>query len=96
MPSQELSAPRPSHTILGDSSLLRRIQGEFLEMPCLRLTEAQAQRFLGVDQPTCSAVITTLIEQKFLRRTPSGVLMRADDAAPTARRLMWTRPGALA
>lgn len=70
-----------------DLALLRRIQGEFLEMPCLRLTEAQAQRFLGVDRDTCADVIETLIDRKFLRRTPTGVLVRVDDAAPRARRV---------
>ena len=37
--------------------VLRRVQAEFLEMPGLRVTEAQACRLLGLDAATCSALL---------------------------------------
>ena len=48
---------------------LRRAQAEFREMPGLKLTEAQAARLLSFDSELCSAVLTTLVEQRFLTRT---------------------------
>jgi hypothetical protein len=33
--------------------VLRRVQGEFLEMPGLRLTRAQACRMWGLDPASC-------------------------------------------
>jgi hypothetical protein len=49
--------------------LLRRVCGEFLEMPGLRLTLKQAQRLWGLDEPTCSKALNSLVEAKFLQRT---------------------------
>ena len=60
-------------------ALLRRIQGEFVEMPGLILTEAQAQRLWGIDDRTCRVVLATLVERSFLRRTTAGAYVRASD-----------------
>ena len=62
--------------------LLRRVQGEFLEMPGLRLTETQAGRLWGVDAATCSAVLGALIDAGFLFRTRDGAFMRIEHATP--------------
>ncbi|MGE5246074.1 MAG: hypothetical protein ACM3SQ_17760 [Betaproteobacteria bacterium] len=62
--------------------VLRRVQGEFLEMPGLRLTEAQARRLWGLDAGTCTAVLDALIEASFLLRTRDGSFMRIEHAAP--------------
>jgi hypothetical protein len=72
--------------------LLRRVQGEFLEMPGLRVTEAQARRLWGLDADICSALLSALIDAGFLFRTPDGAFMRADHAAPVKARLA-PRPG---
>jgi hypothetical protein len=56
--------------------LLRRIQGEYLEMPGLRLTPAQAQRLWGVDRATCDAVLDALVDRKFLFRRCDGAFVR--------------------
>ena len=47
--------------------VLRRIQGEFLEMPGLRLTTSQAQRLWGLDREICETVLQSLVSEKFLR-----------------------------
>jgi hypothetical protein len=62
--------------------LLRRVQGEFLEMPGLRLTETQAGRLWGMDAATCSAVLSALIDARFLFRTRDGAFMRIEHATP--------------
>ena len=60
------------------ATLLRRIQSEYREMPGLKLTEAQAQRLWDIDGRTCRLVLTTLLEQRFLKRTPGGTYVRGD------------------
>ena len=62
---------------------IRRIKGEFLEMPGLRLTEPQARRLWGLDAACCSAVLDTLIDAGFLFRTRDGSFMRLDRATAT-------------
>ena len=62
--------------------VLRRVQGEFLEMPGLRLTTPQARRLWGLDAAACDALLGALIESKFLFRTRDGAFMRVESAMP--------------
>ena len=62
--------------------VLRRVQGEFLEMPGLRLTEPQARRLWGLDSVWCEAVLDALVDAKFLFKTRTGAFMRIDHASP--------------
>jgi hypothetical protein len=57
---------------------LRRVQGEYLEMPGLRLTEAQARRLWGLDAASCSALLGALVDANFLFRTRDGSFMRVE------------------
>src|SRR4029450_7578964 len=41
--------------------ILRRIRGEYIEMPGHRLTVAQAQRLWGLDRAACDAVLGALV-----------------------------------
>ncbi len=50
-------------------SALRRAQADFMEMPGLQLTEAQAARLWCFDSELCSRVLATLVESRFLMRT---------------------------
>lgn len=59
--------------------LLRRVHGEFLEMPGLRLTCAQAQRLWGLDEGTCLQLLGSLVEEKFLCRRRDGMYTRLSD-----------------
>ena len=61
------------------STLLLRIESEYREMPGLKLTEAQARRLWDLDGDTCSLVLTTLMEQRFLKCTANGTYVRATD-----------------
>jgi hypothetical protein len=56
--------------------ILRRIQGEYNEMPGLRLTIAQAQRLWGLDRAECDAVLGALVDAKFLIRNRDGAYVR--------------------
>jgi hypothetical protein len=57
---------------------LRRVQGEYIEMPGLRLTTAQAQRLWGLDRAACDALLGALVDAKFLFRTRDGAFVRSD------------------
>jgi hypothetical protein len=58
--------------------VLQRIQGEYLEMPGLRLTPAQARRLWGLDGDICDALLGALVDAKFLHKTRDGAFVRFD------------------
>jgi hypothetical protein len=62
--------------------VLQRIQGEFVEMPGLRLTAAQAQRLWGLERDVCDALLGALVDAKFLLQTRDGAFMRVEGARP--------------
>jgi DNA-binding IclR family transcriptional regulator len=53
------------------------VRGEFLEMPGLSLTARQAERLWGLEPAACHALLSTLVDLKFLRRTPGGAYVLA-------------------
>ena len=57
---------------------LHRVRGEFLEMPGLRLTVAQARRLWNLDARLCETLLVTLVETRFLVRLRDGAFVRAD------------------
>jgi hypothetical protein len=63
------------------TDLLQRIQSEFLEMPGMRLTLAQAQRLWGLDRTVCEALLGALVQARFLCRTREGAFIRQDGLA---------------
>jgi hypothetical protein len=60
------------------SDWLQLIRAEYLEIPGLSLTRRQVQRFWGLDPVTTEAVLTALVEIKFLRCTDHDAYVRAD------------------
>jgi hypothetical protein len=60
----------------GLRDLMRRVEGEYREMPGLSLTVRQAARLWGLDSRTCGIVLTTLLERQVLRRTALGTYLR--------------------
>jgi hypothetical protein len=64
--------------------VLQRIQGEYVEMPGLRLTTAQAQRLWGLERDVCDALLGALVDAKFLTQTRDGAFVRLDGARPTS------------
>ena len=73
--------------------VLQRIQGEYLEMPGLRLTSAQAQRLWGLDRDVCDALLGALIDAKFLSQTRDGAFVRIEGARPAYRAGVWRGQG---
>lgn len=71
----ELEAHRPT-------DIIRRIRGEYLEMPGLSLTLPQAQRLWGLDQGFCHDLLNTLVETGFLARTERGAFVHHDASWP--------------
>jgi hypothetical protein len=71
-----------SEPIRSFEEVLRRVQGEFLEMPGLRLTHAQAKRLWGLDADSCEALLRSLVDSKFLWKTRDGAFMRVDQTGP--------------
>ena len=63
--------------------VLQRIQGEFVEMPGLRLTPSQAQRLWGLERDVCDALLGALVDAKFLAQTRDGAFVRMEGAQPT-------------
>jgi hypothetical protein len=56
--------------------ILERIQGEYLELPGLRLTPAQAQRLWQLDKGLCDALLAALVDARFLSRASDGSFVR--------------------
>ncbi|MEP7247170.1 MAG: hypothetical protein ABI885_26280 [Gammaproteobacteria bacterium] len=84
MSTQTLELPATQQRSSGISPVVRRVENEYHEMPGLKLTEAQAQRLWGLDGNTCRVVLETLMQQRFLRRTATGMYVRA--STPTVNR----------
>ena len=69
---------------------LTLIQSEYREMPGLHLTPAQARRLWGLDDLTTRALLSALVDSRFLRQTPSGAYVLAECISP----IMMSRPAA--
>jgi hypothetical protein len=65
--------------------VLQRIQGEFTEMPGLRLTAAQAQRLWGLERAVCDELLGALVDAKFLSQTRDGAFIKTDGGPQRAR-----------
>jgi len=67
--------------------MLRRICGEFLEMPGLRLTFRQAQRLWGLDADTCAQLLQSLTDEHFLCQRGDGTYGRMADGTVQGLRM---------
>jgi Fic family protein len=65
----------------GRHNLDRRIAAEFVEMPGMALTLAQASRLLGLPLSMCERVLGTLVAAGVLRYTKAGHYARAEGLA---------------
>jgi hypothetical protein len=48
---------------------LELIRAEYLEMPGLKLTEAQVRRFWSLEAAACDALLAALVDARFLAKT---------------------------
>jgi len=56
-------------------ALSDRIRHEFTELPGLKITMAQACRLWSADEALCGQALAALIDEGFLRQTPSGAFI---------------------
>ncbi len=82
-----------SLTIVTSAQLLRRIKAEYIEMPGLRLTAAQAGRLWGLDGPVCLDLLERLISERFLQRRPDGTYARLTEGLPSQTPLRMIKAG---
>jgi DNA-binding MarR family transcriptional regulator len=68
-----------STRVINQDEMLRRIRGEYLEMPGLRLLPEQARRLWGLDPQTCSHLLQALVDRGFLCRRADGTYGRRTD-----------------
>jgi len=69
-------------------TLVERVSGEFHEMPCLRLTLAQAQRLFGLRADVCQRVLSALVSDGTLTRdTDQRYRLNDCDRWPVGRML---------
>jgi hypothetical protein len=66
-----------------DTDLLARVYGEYIEMPGLQLTLAQASRLWNTKLTTSAFVLDRLVGASFLRRTGDRYV-RADSGRLSA------------
>ena len=57
-------------------AMVMRVRSEFEEMPCLRVTPAQAQLLFGLSGDTSDCILNRLAEEGFLIQTPDGQYVR--------------------
>jgi hypothetical protein len=55
---------------------ITRVRSEFDEMPCLRVTPAQARLLFGLSASTSDGILSRLAEEGFLIETPDGEYVR--------------------
>jgi hypothetical protein len=60
-----------------EDSLLRRVRGEYREMPGMRLTIEQAMRLWNLDRQACVNVLDSLVASHFLQIDTTGRYQRA-------------------
>lgn len=59
-----------------------RVSGDFVEMPGLELTLAQAARLWNMEDVACRTAIESLVQAGFLRWTTKGTVVRTGLARP--------------
>jgi hypothetical protein len=57
--------------------LLDRVRSEYMEMPGLTLTTAQARRLWNLDERICRQLLLALLQSGFLRRAWRDTFVRA-------------------
>jgi hypothetical protein len=66
------ATPAPRHV-----DLFHRIRAEYVQMPGLHLTAAQARRLFGLDAAS-AGILDALVDARFLKLTRTGAYARAE------------------
>jgi hypothetical protein len=78
-------------SIVGEERLLERIRAEFLEMPGLKLTLAQARKIFGLKTDETKELLNSLTEEGFLVRDTRGAYRRRDVSVVPPNQLLRDR-----
>jgi hypothetical protein len=60
------------------NGVLERIRADYLEMPGLRVSAAQARRLWGLESAACARALEVLQDRRFLKRLADGTFIRID------------------
>lgn len=63
--------------------LIRRVRAEFTEMPCVRLTRAQARRLFGLRADVCDRVLAELVSEQTMYCSENDQFHAQGDASST-------------
>jgi hypothetical protein len=69
--------PAATSATIAHGALFHRIRAEYLQMPGLHLTPAQARRLFGLDA-SALRILDGLVEARFLKLTRTGGYARAE------------------
>jgi hypothetical protein len=72
--------------MLDHEEAILRIAMEYLEMPDLKLTRAQARRLWNYPADVCDRALSALVARGFLVRTATGAFLRDTGDRPAALR----------
>lgn len=72
---QRLESTMVSQFVSADE-VLERIRADYLEMPGLRVSTAQARRLWGLEPVVCDRALGMLQERQFLKRLTDGTFVR--------------------
>jgi hypothetical protein len=64
------------HEEMSLADAMARVRAEYLEMPGLQLTEAQAARLWHFDRAFSDAVLSALVDTRFLVKTRTSAFAR--------------------
>ena len=56
-------------------TIVETVRSEFIEMPCMELTMAQASRLWNLGADDCRYVLDSLVDAGFLRWTPRRTII---------------------
>ena len=65
------------HGSFAEDELVRRVRGEFREMPGMRLTLDQASRLWTLERDACARVLSSLVAARFLQIDGNGRYRKA-------------------
>jgi hypothetical protein len=65
--------------VILDQLVLERVRAEYLEMPGMKLTADQVQRFCGVESAACKPILDALVQTGFLSLRHDGTYVRQTD-----------------
>jgi hypothetical protein len=82
-----------SHNIMSFSAVVDRVRSEFVEMPGMQLTLAQATRLWNLGLDDCRAVIDALVDVGFLTWTPRQTVVRTSVVRTSVVRTSTVRAG---